>query len=82
MSDDQSAIEALFARFVEQDVIHGRVLAAAEICGARIDLIEPLDRLIDRYRSITAALDGSVDLSERAAPSEDTLPQFDGFQTI
>jgi serine/threonine protein kinase len=82
MSDDQSAIEALFARFVEQHVIHGQVLAAAEICGARVDLIEPLDRLIDRYRSISTALDGSGDLAERAAPSEDALPQFDGFQTI
>ena len=61
------------------------VLAAAGICaGARhlLDLrIEPLDRLIRYYRSITAALDGASP-SDRAAPSEDTLPQFNGFQTI
>ena len=82
MSDSDPEIEALFARFVEQHVIHGRVLAAADLCGGRAHLIEPLDRLIDRYRSITRALDGGAEGDERTAPTGDALPEFEGFQTI
>jgi len=86
MSDLASELEPLFARFVEEHVLHGRVLAAAELCGPRIHLIAPLDRLIERYQSITSALDAGLgapgDLQAEATPSGDALPQFDGFQTI
>ena len=82
MSDSEPEIEALFARFVEEHVLHGRVLAAADLCGGRAHLIEPLDRLIDRYRSITFALDGGAGRDEPAAPTGDALPTFEGFQTI
>jgi hypothetical protein len=81
MSDSDPEIEALFARFVEEHVIHGRVLAAADMCGDRAHLIEPLDRLIDRYRSITFALDGGG-ADEQTARTGDALPEFEGFQTI
>ncbi len=82
MSDSDPEIEALFARFVEEHVIHGRILAAADLCGGRAHLIEPLDRLIDRYRSITFALDGGAGSDERIATAGDALPEFEGFQTI
>ena len=82
MSDSDPEIEALFARFVEEHVIHGRVLAAADLCGGRAHLIEPLDRLIGRYRSITFALDGGAAPDERTSPAGDALPEFEGFQTI
>jgi len=82
MSDETSELEPLFARFVEEHVLHGRVLAAADLCGARADLVAPLDRLIARYRSITSVLDGEPGPVDRPGPTGDSLPQFDGFQTI
>jgi serine/threonine protein kinase len=82
MSDLEPEVESLFTRFVEEHVMHGRVLRAEDLCGARPDLIEPLARLIDRYQSITYALDGSDAAAERAVPAGETLPQFEGFQTI
>ena len=82
MSEHASDLEPLFARFVEEHVLHGRVLAAADLCGARADLVAPLERLIARYRSITSALDGGSEPVGRPASTGDSLPQFDGFQTI
>ena len=92
MSDTAHDLEPLFARYVEEHVLHGRVLAAAELCGPRLDLIAPLDRLIERYQSITALLDTGLEGARRPwhgrrplppSPSPDTpLPQFAGFQTI
>ena len=82
MSDSEPEIEALFARFVEEHVLHGRVLAAADLCGGRAHLIEPLDRLIDRYRSITFALDGGAGRDERNGADGRRAAQFEGFQTI
>jgi len=82
MSNLEPEIESLFARFVEEHVIHGRVLTAADLCGVRVDLIAPLDRLIHRYRSITSALDGSGGAAEPTALTEEALPRFEGFQTI
>ena len=38
-------------------VLHGACLAAAELCGPRAELVEPLRALIDRYQSITVALE-------------------------
>ena len=85
MSDLAAELEPLFARFVEEHVLHGRVLRAADLCGPRVDLVAPLHQLIDRYQSITMALDGGLtapdDRQAGAAPAE-ALPQFDGFQTI
>ena len=57
MSDLARDLEPLFARYVEEHVLHGRVLAAEELCGPRVELIAPLDRLIARYQSITSLLD-------------------------
>jgi serine/threonine protein kinase len=82
MIDHPSELEPLFARFVEEHVLHGRVLSAAELCGARVDLVGPLERLIARYRSITSAFDGEPSLLGRPMSSGDPLPVFDGFQTI
>jgi serine/threonine protein kinase len=90
MSDHARDLEPLFARYVEEHVLHGRVLAAEELCGPRLDLIAPLDRLIERYRSITSLLDTGLDdglgtTGDHLPPSpspEQPLPQFAGFQTI
>ena len=67
MSDLARELEPLFARFVEEHVLHGRVLAAADLCGPRVDLIAPLDRLIERYQSITVALDGGLARAGRSS---------------
>ena len=92
MSD--SDLEPLFARYVEEHVLHGRVLAAAELCGPRVELIAPLDRLIARYQSITSLLDTDLNTMRDAGPGapgghlapaqppDAPLPQFAGFQTI
>ena len=86
MSDMAAELEPLFARYVEEHVLHGRILAAADLCGPRVDLIAPLHQLIERYQSITVALDGGLaapgDRQAVAAATEDALPQFAGFQTI
>ena len=94
MSDHARELEPLFARYVEEHVLHGRVLAAGDLCGTRVDLIAPLVRLIERYQSITALLDtgldtgldggmGAPDDHQPPSPSADkVLPQFAGFQTI
>jgi serine/threonine protein kinase len=82
MSDQASDLEPLFARFVEEHVLHGRVLSAADLCGSRADLIAPLDRLIARYRSITSALEGGGSEPDRPESTPNALPAFDGFQTI
>ena len=86
MSDVAAELEPLFARYVEEHVLHGRILAAADLCGPRVDLIAPLHQLIERYQSITVALDGGLaapgDRQAVAAATEDALPQFAGFQTI
>ncbi|HEY7502115.1 MAG TPA: serine/threonine-protein kinase [Vicinamibacterales bacterium] len=82
MSSPSTDLEPLFMQFVEQHVLHGRRLQAEALCGGRVDLIAPLNALIDRYLSITAALDGT-DLGavdDGVATTE--LPRFEGFQTI
>ena len=82
MSDATTELEPLFARFVEEHVLHGRVLAAVDLCGSRVDLIAPLDRLIERYQSITRALDDGPDRPDVSSSADAPLPQFEGFQTI
>ena len=90
MSDTARELEPLFARYVEEHVLHGRVLAAAELCGPRLDLIAPLDRLIERYQSITTLLDPGLEggpgtTADPLPPSpspDQPWPQFAGFQTI
>jgi serine/threonine protein kinase len=82
MSDVSSDLEALFAKFVEAHVVRGEVLRADEVCGGRSDLVEPLEALIHRYRSLTDDLGGDALVSEVLnAPTSDA-PAFDGFQTI
>ena len=81
MSGTASELESLFARFVEEHVIHGRVLKAADLCGPRVDLVHRLEQLIARYQSVTIAL-GDVAAPEDIGTSEDGLPTFEGFQTI
>jgi hypothetical protein len=85
MSDLAPELEPLFARYVEEHVLHGRVLRAEELCGPRADLIAPLQKLIERYQSITVALDGGPsgpeDFQTGAGPAR-ALPEFEGFQTI
>jgi hypothetical protein len=90
MSDTARELEPLFARYVEEHVLHGRVLAAAELCGPRLDLIAPLDRLIERYQSITALLDPGLDDGPgttadplpRSPSPDQPWPQFAGFKTM
>jgi hypothetical protein len=84
MSGVSSDLESLFADFVAAHVLDGRRLAAEELCGGRTQLIEPLNALINRYLSITTALDGSddVDLGARQRLEAGPLPQFEGFHTI
>jgi hypothetical protein len=83
MSETSTDLESLFAAFVEAHVIDGRRRSANELCGSRLELVAPLNALIDRYLSITVALD--ADESERASEDnrdDGALPAFDGFQTI
>lgn len=83
MSATTGDLEARFARFVEHHVVHGDRLPMAELCDGRPDLAGPLRALVDRYLSITAALDGVDDGAEASPYARDgVLPQFDGFQTI
>jgi serine/threonine protein kinase len=81
MSAVSPDLEPLLARFVEAHVLHGRRLRAEDLCGARADLVDPLNSLIERYLSVTAALDAGADPAI-ASPSDAPLPSFDGFQTI
>ena len=56
---------------------------AAELCGSRPELIAPLNALIERYLSITVALDADEhDDARGAVGGEGALPWFEGFQTI
>ena len=82
MSDVSSDLEALFAQFVEAHVVRGEVLRADELCGARSDLVEPLEALIHRYRSLTDDLGGDALMSEVLNAPTSEAPAFDGFQTI
>jgi hypothetical protein len=82
MNGASSDVEPLFLRFVEEHVLRGRRLPAADLCGGRADLIEPLNQLIERYLSITASLDADPAAQSLADPGGDVLPQFEGFQTI
>jgi hypothetical protein len=83
MSGVSTDLESLFTAFVEAHVLDGRRVAAEDLCGSRPHLIAPLNALIQRYLSITTALDddghagGDVAL-DKGRP----LPQFEGFQTI
>jgi serine/threonine protein kinase len=83
-SDNAADLEELFSDFVAAHVLDGRRLAAEDLCRDRPQLVEPLKALIDRYLSITAALDDRGATASAAAPAVDTggLPEFEGFQTI
>ncbi|HET7217196.1 MAG TPA: serine/threonine-protein kinase [Vicinamibacterales bacterium] len=83
MSGVSTDLESLFARFVEAHVVHGQRLSAVDLCGARVELVEPLNRLIERYLSITTALDADDEYAADAdAFLHSGLPRFEGFQTI
>jgi hypothetical protein len=82
MSLVQPELERRFARFVEEHVLHGAVLRAEDLCGARVDLVDPLNRLIARYLSITTSLDGDVLSAGALNRLAESLPTFEGFQTI
>ena len=75
-------LQSLLQRYVEEHVLHDRTLDAAELCGGRTDLVEPLRALIDEYTALTRELewDQSLGCSPPAAAS--ALPAFDGFHTI
>lgn len=82
MSATSTDLEALFTRYVEAHVVRGEVLRVEELCGERVDLLKPLQSLVERYRSLTASLDESG-LAHLADPSTTAkLPEFEGFQTI
>ena len=87
MTGTTTALEARFAQFVEHHVLQGERLPVEELCADRPDLDAPLRALIDRYLSLTTALDG--DAAARAPADAAAmggagaaLPLFDGFQTI
>jgi hypothetical protein len=82
MSGVSTDLESLFARFVEAHVRDGEHPAAEDLCRSHPHLIAPLEALIDRYLSITAALDGTGEAPESGLHVDARLPQFDGFQTI
>ncbi|HSC27099.1 MAG TPA: protein kinase, partial [Vicinamibacterales bacterium] len=82
MTPVSSDVEALFARFVEAHVLRGIVLGARELCGARVDLVAPLQALIQQYLSLTTSLDDGLSAQAPHAPAAAALPQFEGFQTI
>ena len=82
MSDASSDLEALLAKFVEAHVLRGEVLHAPELCGDRSDLVEPLEALIGRYRSVTDDLGGDTLMADVLNAPAASMPQFDGFQTI
>ena len=82
MSGVSTDLEALFAKFVEAHVVRGEVLRANELCGSRPELIEPLEALIRRYRSLTDDLGGDTLMADVLNPPPGDVPEFDGFQTI
>jgi serine/threonine protein kinase len=82
MSGVSGDLEALFSRFVEEHVVHGRTVQLEDLCRGQPELVAPLRGLVERYFSITSAL---VDGDQPAGlPADDSraLPQFAGFQTI
>jgi hypothetical protein len=81
MSAISSDLEHLFARYVEAHVVRGELLQASDLCGDRADLVAPLETLIDRYRSLTASLDGAA-FPTASVGSDCELPTVEGFQTI
>jgi hypothetical protein len=81
MSGTSSELDSLFARFVEEHVMHGRVLRAADLCGPRADLVQHLEQLIARYQSVTIAL-GDVAARDETGQTTAGMPAFEGFQTI
>jgi hypothetical protein len=81
MSAISSDLEHLFARYVEAHVVRGELLQASDLCGDRADLVAPLETLIDRYRSLTASLDGPA-FPTASVGSDCELPAVEGFQTI
>lgn len=79
MTSGATTLEALLARFVEHHVRTGERLDVPALCEGRGDLAAPLGALVDRYLSLTIALDGDA----ATGPAADApLPAFGGFQTI
>jgi serine/threonine protein kinase len=56
----EERVRELLERFVEQHVRTGERLAAGDLCGDARDLIEPLQRRIDRYLELDRRLDGEA----------------------
>jgi len=72
-------LEDRLGRFVEHHVLHGERLPVHQLCLDRPDLEPALQALVDRYLSITRALEeDSGEGTGTAAP----LPVFAGFHTI
>src|SRR5215813_13015713 len=75
-------VEALLARFVEHHVLHGERLSIGQLCQAQPDLAAPLQRLIDRYLSISETLGAENGDGAQMPAAHQALPQWEGFQTI
>ena len=79
MSQTSTDLEQRLARFVEHHVLHGEQLPVEQLCADRPDLAAALRRLVGEYLSVTRSLQPD----EGDGPwTPQTLPQFDGFQTI
>jgi hypothetical protein len=82
MSTTTVELEARLARFVEHHVLHGTGLDVRDLCADRPELAAPLGSLVERYLSITAALDGGAGTVVGPSTATAALPRFDGFHTI
>lgn len=74
-------VEALFARYVECDVVDGRKPDPEELCDDPVLLAE-LRAHIRRYEELQKTLSTPPAASGEPPPADRALPQFDGFRTI
>jgi len=63
----------MLERFVERHLADGSRLSPEELCGERVELLEPVRALIREYLDLDAAFE-----PEERAP----FPQLEGFQTV
>lgn len=81
MTRTSAELENLLARFVEHHVLHSERLDVDALCSDRPDLAAPLRVLVDRYLSLSTALDLDPLADVPAEPVRE-LPAFEGFETI
>ena len=81
MTDTAAELETRLARFVEHHLLRGERLDVDGLCADRPNLAAPLRALVERYLSLSTALDLDP-LADVVTEPERELPTFEGFETI